>query len=265
MGKIKNLLLLLILVSFVCSCSTLSSMVTYTTSDDDSATFLSRVSNVEANFMTLSLSLILTTSNLKFSSTGEQITITSTSIFGESTTSVYNFVGLTSSTRGIYEHVSSDGTVTYCGIQLTSSGVAYIYIGIGISVSNKNLVFLQPSYEFDVPTEDEVLSGGSSDDSIVDTVVDDFLIAVKNKTAYVTILDVKHGLVFSSDGTTITFTSAFTSGGTVKLSYEGSSSSTTATYKITSSSVSGYNVGNTITVIRTTSGGTFNGQVFVWN
>lgn len=262
MSKMKKLFLVLILASFACSCSTLSYMFP-TTSSSNSESFLSRVSNVEGNFMSLSLSFILTTSNIKFSSTGEQLTVTTTPIFGDSSVSVYDFVGLTSSTRGIYQTVSSDGTTTYCGVQLSSSGIAHIYIGIAIS--NKNLVFVQPSYEFDVPTEEEVLA--QNDDSIVvePEVLDDFLVAVKNKTAYVTILDVKHGLVFSSDGKTLTFTSSFTSGGTVKLTYESSSSSTTATYKITSSSVSGYTVGNSVVVTRTTAGGTFNNQVFTWN
>ncbi len=240
-------------------------MFSLSVSEEDASTFLSRVSNVEGNFMSLSITLNLTTSNIKFSSTGEKLTVISTPLLGDSTTNAYDFVGLTSSTRGIYQKVDADGTTTYCGVQLTTSDVAYIYIAVGISVTNKNLVFLQPSYEFDVPTEDEAFGSGS-DDVVVETEpLDDFLIAVKNKTAYVTILDVKHGLVFSSDGKTITFTSAFTSGGIVKLSYESSSNSTTATYKITSSSVSGYTVGNTITVTRTTAGGTFNGQVFTWN
>lgn len=261
MNKIRKLFLILLLASLVCSCTTLSSIFSYGDTEENATTFLSRVSNVEGNFISLSLSFSLSTSNFKFSSTGENITIKSTPILGESSTSIYNFVGLTSSTRGIYQTTNEDGSTTYCGVLLTSETTAYIYIGI--SVSNKNLVFVQPSYEFDVPTEDQVLSG---DNVVVETEPqDEFLVAVKNKTAYVTILDVKHGLVFSSDGKTLTFTSSFTSGGTVKLSYESSSSSTTAIYKITSSSVSGYTVGNSVTVTRTTAGGTFNNQTFTWN
>ncbi len=262
MNKIKKALLVILLVSFMCSCSTLSSMFSLSDNTTDASTFLTRVANVEGNFMSLSLSLSLTTSNIKFSSTGEQLTIKATPIFGDSSTSIYDFVGLTSSTRGIYQKVDTDGTIIYCGVMLTSSNVAYIYVGI--SITNKNLVFVQPSYEFDVPTEEEAF--GSGDNVLVETKpLDDFLVAVGNKTAYVTILDVRHGLVISSDGRTLTFTSAFTSGGTVKLTYEASSSSTMATYKIISSSVTGYTVGNTITVTRTTAGGTFNNQTFTWN
>ncbi len=259
MNKIKKILVITIFASFIFSCSKISAL--FEPMDTDIDMFLNRVSNVQGNFISLSLSLSLTTSNMTFSSTGEKLTIVQTSVSGESTTTVYELLEFTNSTKAIYQNVAADGTTIYCGVQLTSDNVAYIYIGI--SISNKNLVFVQPSYEFDVPTEDEILS--QDDPQVEPESLDAFLVEVKNKTAYVTILSVKHGLVFSSDGKTLTFTSAFTSGGTIKLTHESSSSSETANYKIISSDISGYTVGNTIIVTRTTVGGTFNAQPFTWN